>query len=522
MKIDLKSEKIKYLNFGVILLIIFSIGSQIYSLINLKGFWLDEWFILYNIKFHSYSELFNNLFYSQQFPRVYLAIQKFVIEFFNYNYFAIRVIPFLIQVVNILFVFFVISKIVYPSNKLMRLLFVLFFLSFHTTFFYFAQLKAYTADMFFALMSIYYFFFLSKNYKTITIKSPGYLGMLFLICSGLFLSYTFPIVFAPILIFLFFTFLADIYNKEFSLKPILPILVFLFSLLIFYSIDLRFVLSDKGQYHNFNMFTVDYSSFVLFTKSLSNILWLFTSMFFFDKGGYNYFILILLYFVKVIVLISAITGFILILWKHLKKIISKKPGYLKSFNFANSQNIDIYFLVLFFLTIILYFFKMLPLGTHRINYFCFVFVTYFLIIGIFFWIEKFKKSKYFLIPLVVFAAMFPAIQGNLNELENNNLNFDQKIYENVGNAIKLARDKFLPIIVSYNEFYPASIMEGQESLMIKSHHLYLPKDSIPVIVVKNGGMENKLESIQSDRYIRLFSHYFLIVNRDQIQRTLIK
>ena len=170
-------------------LILLSVGCQIYSLVNIKGFWLDEWFILYNIKFRNYPDLFGNLYYAQQFPRIYLCIVKFISELFNYNYFAIRVLPFSIQVINIFLIYFFIGNILFPKCKIKAFLFILFFLSFHTTLFYFSQLKAYTMDIFFAFMSIWYFNYLSGNYRTIKIKSLGYTGMLFFIFSGSFFSY---------------------------------------------------------------------------------------------------------------------------------------------------------------------------------------------------------------------------------------------------------------------------------------------------------------------------------------------
>lgn len=502
-----KSINAKYLNASVILLIIFSVGSQVYSIVHQKAFWLDEWFILYNIKFLSYAGLFDNLFYSQQFPRVYLCIIKFIAEVFNYNYFSLRIIPFFFQVINILLVYFLISKIIYPSHRIKALLFVLFFLAFHTTFFYFSQLKAYTADIFFTFMSIWFFFFLSQNYKVISIMSNRYLGMLFFIFAGLFFSYTFPIVFTPILIFLFFTALWEIRSGRFSLKPILPIGVFVLGLVLSYFTDLRFVLSDKGQYANFDMYSIQYTGLTHFIKSLSNIAWLFTSMFFFDKAFNNY-TLFLLYLIKIVVLISALSGFLILSFKYFKKMITEKLAYFKSVNFVNQPDIDIYFLLLFFITVTLYFLGMLPLGTHRINYFCFAFATFYLINGAFFLMNTFKQSKYILLPLILVAGFFPAFQGNMNELKNTNINFDQKIYDNVGKALHEAHQNSSSIIVFYNQFYPATIMKGQENLMIKSHHLYKPKDSIQVLVVKEKDLNYYVRQVKSENYILLHKYTY--------------
>ena len=488
-------------------MIVFSITCQVYSLINIKGFWLDEWFILYNIKFRNYSGLFDNLYYIQQFPRVYLSLLKLLIEIFNYNYFAIRVIPFSIQVINIGLVYFLISKIVFPGNKVKALLIVLFFLSFHTTLFYFSQLKQYTMDIFFALMSAWYFYYLSQYYQKISARSFGYIAMLFFIFIGSFFSYTFPIVITPVMLGLFITSLRELYNKKLTIKPVLPVVIFIFSLVLNYYTDLQFVLSDKGQYHNFDIFIMNYNGIYLIIKSFFNIAWLFTSIFFFDKY-YNSYFLYLLYFIKVVVLIFSLLGFIIILYKEVIKLKTERPWFFQSLSFTKAPGMQVYFLLLFFLTLFLYLLRLLPVGTFRLNYFCCIYISYFLITGIFYIIKRFNNLKYVLLPVVIFAAAFPALASDICELKNTNLNFDQKVYDNVGKAIKTAKINTSPIFVSYNEFYPMSIMQGQENLIIKSHHAYKPKDSIPVFVFKKGELNNLLDSLHPGEYILLTKYNY--------------
>ena len=462
---------------------------------------------LYNIKFRNYAALFDNLYYAQQFPRVYLCIVKFLSEIFNYNYFAIRILPFLFQVINIFLVYFLISKIVFPKNKLKALLFVLLFLSFHTTLFYFSQLKHYTMDIFFTLISTWYFYELSSYYERITTKSLVYISMLLCIFIGPFFSYTFPIVIAPLMIGFFITFLLEYNNKIFSIKALLPIILFIISLCLNYYTDLQFVLHDKGQYHNFDMFVMNYSSVGLIWKGLLNIIWLFTSIFFFDKY-YSPSFLYLLYIIKILVLIFSLLGFVMIFYNEIVKI--KKPGFFGSLSLKKTPGIQIYFLLLFFITMFLYLVRMLPMGTHRINYFCFIYISYFFITGVFATIKKFNRAKYVLLPVIIFAAAFPAIESNICELKNTNLNFDQKIYSNVGHAINIAQFYSLPIMVSYNEFYPASIMEGQENLMIKAHHEYKPEYSVPVFVVKNGELNNLVDSLHLKNYLFLTKYNYQI------------
>ncbi len=496
----MNSLKIKYLKFGVVGLILLTIGSQIYSLLNIKGFWLDEWFILYNIKFRNYPGLFGNLYYAQQFPRIYLCIVKFISELFNYNYFAIRVLPFTIQIINIFLVYFIIGKIVFPNSKLKSYLFILFFLSFHTTIFYFSQLKAYTMDIFFAFMAIWYFNYLSRDYKTIKIKSLGYIGMLFFIFLGPFFSYTFPIVVTPVLFIFLITFFSEFFKGKLSLKPLIPIVIFMVALVLNYFTDMKFVLTNKGQYQNFDMYVMQYHSLGTIIKSLFNIVWIFTSMFFFDKA-YNTYFLGLLYFVKIIILISAMLGFLLVFYRNFIKWKVQKIKYFTTISFSNAPGLEIYLLGLFFATLVLYFLKMLPVGTHRINYFCFTFSTYFLITGVFFIISKFNRAKYFLLAIIIFGSIFPAIQININEIKGSNMDFDQKIYENVGKAVNESQLEHLPIVVFNNEFYPATIMKGQESLMIKAHHDYKPQDSIPVIIINKYEVAATLKNLKIDRYV---------------------
>lgn len=245
---------------------------------------------------------------------------------------------------------------------------------------------------------------------------------------------------------------------------------------------------------------MQYGSLGSAIKSLFNIVWIFTSMFFFDKA-YNTYFLWLLNFVKIIVLISALSGFLLVFYRNLIKLKTQKIKYFNTISFLSAPEIEIYLLGLFFATLVLYFLRMLPVGTPRINYFCFTFSTYFLITGVFFIIKKFKKIKYFLLPIILFASAFPAIQSNIDEIKGTNLNFDQKIYVNVGKAVNTAQSDHLPIVVFYNEFYPSSIMEGQEGLIIKAHHDFKPKDSIPVFVIGKNDLAAALKNLKIDRYV---------------------
>jgi hypothetical protein len=333
--------------------------------------------------------------------------------------------------------------------------------------------------------------------------------MLVCIFIGPFFSYTFPIVVAPIMLLLFITFLFEGSNRNLSLKPMLPLIVFALALTINYFTDLQFVLSDKGQYHNFDTFVMNYKSIGLMGKGLLNIAWLFTSIFFFDKS-YSFSFLCLLYFIKILVLIFSLLGLYHVIENQVKKIKRENGTFLKSLSFSGKPGIQFFFLLLFMATIFLYLIKMLPLGTHRINYFCVIYITYFVITGFSYTMKKLPKLKYLLLPAIVFAASFPAMASDINELKNTNLDFDQKIYDNVGKAINTAKADSLPIVVAFNEFYPKSLVKGTEGLMIKSHHAYKPKDSIQVYVCKNGELDSLLRCHHLSNFVLVKKYSYKI------------
>ena len=68
----------------VTLLFIVCIGTVL-VLAQIKPFWVDEWFIIYNLKTKNAAALFGQLEFMQQFPRVYLVLLKSFTSFFNYR-----------------------------------------------------------------------------------------------------------------------------------------------------------------------------------------------------------------------------------------------------------------------------------------------------------------------------------------------------------------------------------------------------------------------------------------------------
>ncbi len=365
-------------------------------------------------------------------------------------------------------------------------------------------------EMFFSLLSVYFYYYLSRNYKQIKIISFPYLFILLGIFLGSFFSYTFPITITPLLFSLFVTVIYNFTNKKLRIKPLIPLLIFITALIINYFTDLQYVLNSKGHYDYFNEYIMNYDSISSILKSFYNIIRVFAYNFTFTPVHYHISFVIFLYITKVIVIFLTLVGFIVTVYKQIRKLRSDKKQYIKSITFLENPNIAIYILLLFIITLTLYFLKMIPLGRPRVTYFSYIFTVYFLITGLFVVIKKVKYSKYLLVTIVIFATMFQITKEYSQEIKNENLLFDQKIYENVGNAIVNAQNYNLPIVVNTNEFYPASIMQKQENLVIKAHHLYKADKPINIYITEKDDFKKMQDSLDIEKYIKLNKYNFKI------------
>lgn len=484
----------------VVITIITSVLSQLYTLSIGKAFWLDEWFLLYNIKFRTYAGLFSNLDYIQQIPRVYLALLKYCAETFNYSYYSLRAIPTLVQGANIYLICFFVSKILFREGGYKRYLFITLFISYHSSLFYFSQFKQYSMEMFITILC-----FLSFNYFSKPNKLRRSLGITWILTGILFitgplLSYSFPIVAAPVILFLSLAIILQEIDFKTRLRYSLLISAFVIGLSLSWFTDLRFVLFDKSQYGNFSENIMNYSSLTGWENALHSFIWLLTSIFFFDRS-YPLIGMILLYLLKALTFTLVSCGIVV----EVRRLFFNKRllAWLRTLSMNNSPSSGTYFLGILMATLTLFAIKILPVGAHRLTYYCVLPLAYFFVIGLAEVLNYKTKFNISLIPCALFIGLFPALRSSLNEFKNENLNFDQRIYNNVGEAIKLARMENLPIVVRKNTFYPESIMEEQEILIIKAHHLYKPRDSLKVVQLNDSS--NNLHPFKKEILLHKFS-----------------
>src|SRR5262249_51080496 len=112
----------------------------------IKPFWVDEWRIIYNLKFKTPQQLWGGLDYMQQFPRVYLQIIKWFTGKCDYSYTSLRLPSFIVGLSTIVVTYRLMNKL-YPKTQLSRFLFVMVFISSYTFTEYFVQIKQYTMEM---------------------------------------------------------------------------------------------------------------------------------------------------------------------------------------------------------------------------------------------------------------------------------------------------------------------------------------------------------------------------------------
>lgn len=171
-------------------------------LAQVKPFWIDEWRLIYNLKYKSCAELWGSLEFMQQFPRGYLSLIKLFSAPFDYSYFTLRFPSFLAGTITILFAYRLMDKI-YTQKQVTRFLFVLIIVSSHTFTAYFIQVKQYTMEILLSLLAIWQLLQLIKLDEGAAYTNRSYLLLCITFLVAPFFSYTYPIVVAPVFFIVF-------------------------------------------------------------------------------------------------------------------------------------------------------------------------------------------------------------------------------------------------------------------------------------------------------------------------------
>jgi hypothetical protein len=255
-----------------------------------RPFWVDEWRIIYNLKFKTIEGLWGKLAYMQQFPRTYLSILKTITSWFDYNYYSLRIPSFLIGVATMGSLFGLAQKL-YPRENYNRFLLVLMLVSCGTFTEYFVQIKQYTMDLFLCTVVLWQLYYLLQ--RLVVGSIGGYLLLCISFLLAPFFSYTYPLVAAPVYGVLLLqhiqywkTPVATPHKIRVILRQWLPLFFCTFSITVFYMVDVRQLTADRDMSfywghlmmnNGFDLFIFFRNIFHMFAQAGSGLLfwWLF-------------------------------------------------------------------------------------------------------------------------------------------------------------------------------------------------------------------------------------------------------
>ncbi len=453
-------------------------------LFQIKPFWVDEWFILYNLKTKDAAGLFGHLDLLQQFPRVYLEILKSFTSFFNYSYFSLRLPSYLVSVSTVILSYKMMKKI-FDHQVFARYLFVLILVSSFTFTEYFVQIKQYSMDI---LLSVFALWQLSEllKLKDHPVKLNRYIFLCFSFLMVPFFSYTYPIAIAPAYVVTLLQTIALLksnsrlaFKWKITILQWAPLLICTFSIAIFYIVDANQLIADKSMYNFWNF---------LFINNDNKLLSFLTGFYaLFSQLGAG-------------VVFESLFG-ILGVVSFIYAIVSCVKNYTRK-QYSLEAQLIIYSCLLIVLCLSLFLFKKLPLGTPRLNAFTMpsiaILIIYFINqLSIYIRSDLQKMA----LPVILYIGVIGNVYSRyINYFTSPVYKKQMKIYVSTGNAIQLAEAKKIPILITLGITYPyerAVVDAGAPdpgAWVLKSFPAYHMNEHLPVYAIKD--LDNASEFIR--------------------------
>lgn len=457
-------------------------------LVQVKPFWVDEWRIIYNLKYKDAAALWGPLDFMQQFPRVYLEFIKAFTSVFDYSYFSLRLPSFVVGTSAILLAYKLTGSI-FKQQQLSRFLFVLIIIASPAFFDYYVQIKQYTMDILLSLAAIWQLLQLLDLVKGISISKRRY----FLVCLSFlvvpFFSYTYPIVIAPVFIIMFLHSVKLVRQKEYRegwikllFKLWLPLIIAATSIMVFYLVDASQLMKDNRMHF--------YWGYLMMQGGFSPV--------FFCKGFYNLFALAGSGFLfEIIFGVLGITAFIITLIKSARSLNKK--------SWDTEDAVNWYCTGLIVLVLLLFSLGKVPIGERRLNSYCLPVIAI-LIISIVNRLQQIHLYRKLAtgIPAILFIGVFGSIVTSpVNELLDAQHGKKLSIYVNTENAIILAGIKKIPIFITPGIAYPHEKIINFPCTNIAATALCIPPKYI------NMGCANLADNMPGDWILKTFPAYKL-------------
>ncbi len=442
----------------------------------LKPFWIDEWFIIYNLKTKDVAGIWGKLELMQQFPRVYLVLFKLFSSLFNYSYFSLRFPSYVVGCAVALFGFKMTEKI-FNKDVFSRYLFVLLVISSGVFTDYFVVTKQYTMELLLAIVAIWQLTELLQLKTGYAINKQKYI----VLCSSLivvpFFSYTYPIVIAPVYVVVFLS-TYSLYTSQLitgEMKRIIaarlfPLFLSMLSIFLFYVADVRQLMSDNGMHSFWGYLMMDGQ------HVLTSFIRCFYALFSQIGAGVVF---------ENVIGILGVCAFIYGLFVSLKGILRN--------NDSLEASLKLYSCLVVLITVVLFFLKKLPMGVQRLNAFTIPAIA----ILIIYLLSSISSAGRWGMAIKIFTVvLYLAVAGNVfstcyafftvPEYKKQLL-----VYRVTEKAIRLAQVNKAPIIVTAGISYPYDIsgnypdgISEPSAWLLMTFPAYNIESKVPIYVVK--------------------------------------
>jgi hypothetical protein len=409
------------------------------ALTEIKPFWVDEWRVIYNLKFKTAAGLWGQLDFLQQFPRVYLSILKSFTQHFDYSYTALRVPSLIVGTFLIVFCYRLMNRLYRPAD-LNRFLFVMELISCSTFTDYFVQIKQYTMDMLLSLVAIWQLLELLKLKEREQTNKVRYLVLCLTFLVVPFFSYTYPVAVAPVYAVVLLQNIRLFTHKDPTVKKRrvlllqwLPLFICTFSITVFYIIDVSQLMKDSGMKEFWGHLMMD-NGFSI-RSFLINCYMLFAEI----GSGFMFWLLF-----GIFGLVSFLTG----IYTSTRNVMALKTD--------KDSLVLLYGTLLLLLVVVLFIFGKIPVGEPRLNAFTIPSVCI-LLIGFLNRLSEENKRKQLSNGIAI--VLLAGVTGNIYSTfaaAVSGADHEKKvaIYKNSEQAIKLAQQRNIPILITPGIAYP--------------------------------------------------------------------
>jgi hypothetical protein len=451
-------------------MIIFTIAFGAFQVLSeLRPFWVDEWRIIYNLKFKSSVQLWGQLDYMQQFPRVYLTLVKWFTNALDYSYFSLRPPSFIVGTLTIACAWRL-MKVLYPTDFPGRYLLVLITVCSLTFSGYYVQTKQYTMDILMSFLSIWQLILMLQIKQGRKVTDIWYWSICLASFILPFFSYTYPIAFAPVVVIVLIHYLKSRTpntSRPLSYWPAtkswLPIIITSISILIFYTIDIHQLMSDGGM----QMF---WGHLMLRDGITIKGLTLIPDL-----------------FLKILApsteaIIFGYVAFTALIYLLVKAILSNKS------NLDIENSVEYYSLILIVFILLLFLVGKLPIGEARLNAFAVPAISIIMTNAL----RNLWSRKQTTLLSIVFVALYIAIIQNgvkaqLAPFNDEHYSRKLTIYWNTETALKTSNSKNLPILITPEVAYPYQTTRNfpyydaiPGDWVLKTHPAYKANKHLPV------------------------------------------